>query len=139
MRFWRQAEKLYNTEFDDLSRRARTTHYAIEPYASKLTQGYEAARLLELYSRTLHFEKKDGWQVYSDRAAYIFEQMNIIPRRASIGIFRAIVKFTEYDYSGALNILLIERFEIEKQHTFIDPMTRLDFRLYGSSFSVCGR
>ena len=85
----------------------------IEPYAPKLTQGYEAARLLEIYSRTLHFEKKDGWQVYSDRAALIYEQMNIIPRRASIGIFRAAVKFAERDYSGALNILLIERSEIE--------------------------
>ena len=53
--------------------------------------------------------------------------MNIIPRRASLGIFRASVKFNERDYSGALNTLLVERSEIESQNTFIDPMTRLDF------------
>ena len=122
-----QVEKLYYTEFDDLLDEHEQLIALIEPYAPKLTQGYEAARLLEIYSRTLHYEKKDGWQVYSDRAALIYEQMNIIPRRASIGIFRAAAKFSEYDYSGALNILLKERFEIEKQHTFIDPMTRLDF------------
>ena len=92
-----------------------------------MTQGYEAARLLELYSRTLQYEKIDDWQIYSDKAALMYEQMNIIPRRASLGIFRASVKFNERDYSGALNILLVERSEIETQNTFIDPMTRLDF------------
>ena len=65
--------------------------------------------------------------------------MNIFQMRASIGIFRAAVKFAEYDYSGALNILQKERFEIEKQHTFIDPMTRLDFDYTEAGFSVCGR
>ena len=82
---------------------------------------------MELYSRILHFEKKDGWQVYSDRAALIYEKMNIIPRRASIGIFRAMVKFTERNYKKALDILQLERSEVEAKNTFIDPMTRLDF------------
>lgn len=122
-----KAEKLYYTEFDDLSDEFEQLITLIEPYVQKLTQGYEAARLLDIYSRTLHFEKKDGWQEYSDRAAHIFEQMNIIPRRASIGIFRAMVKFTERNYKKALNILQVERSEIEAKNTFIDPMTRLDF------------
>lgn len=122
-----QVEKLYYTEFDDLLDEHEQIIAIIEPFAPKLTQGYEAARLLEIYSRTLHYEKKDGWQVYSDRAALIYEQMNIIPRRASIGIFHASVKFNERDYSGALNKLLAERSEIETQNTYIDPMTRLDF------------
>ena len=122
-----QVEKLYYTHFDDLLDEHEQIIALIEPFKSKLTRGYESARLLELYSRALHYEKKDGWQVYSDRAALIYEQMNIIPRRASIGIFRAMVLFAEFDYRNALNILLKERFEIEKQHTFIDPMTRLDF------------
>ena len=122
-----KVEKLYYTELDDLSDEHDQLIALIKPYAEKLTQGYEAARLLELYSRTLHYEKIDGWQIYSDRAALMYEQMNIIPRRASLGIFRAGVKFNERDYSGALNILLVERSEIETQNTFIDPMTRLDF------------
>jgi transcriptional regulator with XRE-family HTH domain len=122
-----QAEKLYYTEIDDLTDEHEQLITLIEPYAPKLTQGYEAARLLELYSLTLHYEKMDDWKVYLDRAALLYEQMNIIPRRASIGIFRAAVKFTERDYSRALEKLLIERSEIETQNTFIDPMTRLDF------------
>ncbi len=69
-----------------------------------LTQGYESARLLEMYSRCLYREKIDGWQEFSDRAANIYEQMNIIPRRADIGIFRAMVKFTEHDYAQVTRI-----------------------------------
>ena len=122
-----KAEKLFHTEFDDLTDEYEQLITLIEPYAPKLNQGYEAARLLELYSRTLHFEKRGGWQVHSDKAAYIFEQMNIIPRRASIGIFRAMAKFTERNYKKALEILQLERSEIESKNTFIDPMTRLDF------------
>jgi transcriptional regulator with XRE-family HTH domain len=129
-----QAEKLYYTEFNDLTDEHEQLITLIEPYAPKLTQGYEAARLLELYSLTLHYEKMDDWKVYLDRAALLYEQMNIIPRRASIGIFRAAVKFTERDYSGALKKLLIERSEIETQNTFIDP---IGFRLYGSYASFC--
>ena len=53
-----QVEKLYNTEFDDLLDEREQLIALVEPYASKLTQGYEAARLLELYSRTLHYEKR---------------------------------------------------------------------------------
>lgn len=122
-----QVEKLYYTKLDDLSYEHDKLIILVEPYVSKLTQGYEAARILELYSRALHYEKIEGWQPYSDRAALMYEQMNIIPRKASLGIFRASVKFNEPDYSGALNILLRERAEIEKKNSYIDPLTRLDF------------
>lgn len=121
-----KAEILYNTEFD-----VRTDEYTqlimlVEPYVPKLTQGYESARLLEIYSRCIYYEKKSGWQVFSDRAATMYELMNIIPRRASIGIFRAFVKFTEHNYAQSLSTLLQERTEIEARNAFIDPMTRLD-------------
>ena len=132
-----KAEKLYYTELDDLTDEYEQLIALIEPYAEKLTQGYEAARLLELYSRTLQYEKIDGWQIFSDKAAHIYEQMNIIPRRARLGIFRASVKFNERDYSGALKILLVERSEIETQNTFIDPMTRLDFDYIEAVFQLC--
>lgn len=121
-----KAEILYNTEFD-----VRTDEYTqlitlVEPYVPKLTQGYESARLLEIYSRCIYYEKKSGWQVFSDRAAIMYDLMNIIPRRASIGIFRAFVKFTEHNYAQSLSTLLHERSEIEARNAFIDPMTRLD-------------
>ncbi|AOV06660.1 helix-turn-helix domain-containing protein [Sporosarcina ureilytica] len=122
-----QAEKLFHTEFDDLSDEFDRLIALINPYLPKLTQGYESARLLELYSRTLHFEKIDGWQTYSDRAAALYEQMNITQRRATIGIFRSMVHFPERNYKKALEILQNERSEIEQKNTFIDPMTRLDF------------
>ncbi|MBE1555155.1 helix-turn-helix domain-containing protein [Sporosarcina limicola] len=122
-----KAEKLYNTDFDLLTDEYEQLITLIEPYAQKLTQGYESARLLEMYSRCLHYEKKEGWQVFSDRAATIYEQMKIIQRRASIGGFRAMVKFTEHNYDESLAILLRERSEIEANNAYIDPMTRLDF------------
>lgn len=122
-----QAEKLYNTEFDEMEDELSQLIALVEPYTEKLTQGYESARLLEMYSRCLHYEKKEGWEEFSDRAATIYEQMKIIQRRASIGAFRALVKFTEHNYDESLAILLRERSEIEATNAYIDPMTRLDF------------
>ena len=122
-----KAEKLYNTGLNDLTDEYCHLITLVEPYTAKLTQGYESARLLEMYAFCLHYEKVEGWQAFSDRAAHIYEQMNITPRRASIGIFRAMIKFTEHNYNESLDILLKERSEIEGSNTFIDPMTRLDF------------
>lgn len=122
-----KAEKLYHTEFDTLTDEHDQIISLIEPYAEKLNQGYEAGRLLEIYSRTLHTERKDGWQIYSDKAAQIFDQLNLIPRLAAIGMFRAMVKFTEHDYESSLEILLKERKAIEARNVFIDSLTRLDF------------
>ena len=36
------------------------------------------------------------------------------------------VKFTEHNYAESLKIMLQERSEIEVNHAFIDPMTRID-------------
>jgi len=121
-----KAEKLYHTNFHDLTDEYEQLIQLVEPYVTKLTQGYEAARLLEMYSRTLFRVKKEGWQTHSDKAASIYEEMNIIPRRVDIGIFRAMVKFTAHDYAGALEIMLKERSEIEMKHAFIDPMSKID-------------
>lgn len=122
-----EAEKLYHTDFDDLTDENVQIIALIEPFADKLNQGYEAGRLLEIYSQALHTEKKEGWQNSSDKAAEIFHQLNLIPRLAAIGMFRAMVKFTEYDYESSLEILLKERKAIEARNVFIDSLTRLDF------------
>ncbi len=127
------AEKLVNTadvDFDSITDEYEQIIALISPYVEKLTQGYEAARLLDIYSRSLYLEKRDGWQEISNKAAQLYDQMNIIPRLASLGIFRSMVKFTEHDYESALSILLKERSEIEARNGFIDPLTRLDFDYY---------
>lgn len=120
------AEKLFNMDNEKIEETCQQLIDLIEPYISKLTNGYESARLLDIYSRCLFFKKKNGWQELSNRAAQMYEQMNITSNRASIGIFRATVKFIERDYTESLNILLHERKEIETKQANIDPMTRVN-------------
>jgi tetratricopeptide (TPR) repeat protein len=121
------AEPLFAVEFDKLTDEHEKLLALIGPYVEKLTQGYEAARLLEIYSRTLYYEKKDGWKLLLDKAADIYDQMNITRRLASVGLFRSMVKFSEHNYDDALAILLKERSETEARNGFLDPLTRLDF------------
>ncbi|WP_432361725.1 helix-turn-helix domain-containing protein [Sporosarcina sp. UB5] len=121
------AEQLFSIGLDQLTDEHEQILSLIEPYVEKLTQGYEAARLLDIYSRTLYYEKKDGWQELLNKAADIYDQMNITRRFASVGLFRSIVEFSEHHYDDALAILLKERAETEARNGFIDPLTRLDF------------
>ncbi|WP_172370707.1 helix-turn-helix transcriptional regulator [Sporosarcina jiandibaonis] len=121
-----KAEKLFHTKVDEVTDEYDQLIALVEPYIPKLAHDYEAARLLEMYSRTLSRLNRGGWQEPSDKAASIYEEMNIIPRRADIGIFRAMVKFTKRDYEGSLKIMLQERRLIEEKAAFIDPMTRID-------------
>lgn len=121
-----QAEKLYNTETTKVKDHYKQLIELIEPHVQNLTQGYEAARLLEIYSYSLYYEKKHGWQEPSDRAAKMYDQLNLTANRASISIFRVKSKFTLHHYSESLEIFLNERIDIESKHAYIDPMTRLD-------------
>ncbi|MBS4200677.1 helix-turn-helix transcriptional regulator [Bacillus sp. FJAT-49732] len=121
-----EVENLYNIDFDQKTDEYIKIISIVEPLLDKLNQGYESARLLEITSRCLYHEGKDGWLEISDRAAHLYEQMNLSARRAEIGLFRAMVKFTEHDYAKSLEILLHERAEIETKYPYIDPMTRVD-------------
>ncbi|WP_410055877.1 XRE family transcriptional regulator [Saccharococcus sp. Marseille-Q5394] len=121
------AEQLHNVDFDELTDEHEQIVTLVAPYVEKLTQGYEAARLLEIYSRSLYYEKKDGWRELIDKAAAIYDEMNITRRLAAVGMFLSMVKFTEHRYSDALTILLEERSKIEARSGFIDSLTRLDF------------
>lgn len=123
------AEQLFIVDFDELTDEHRKILDLVGPYVEKLTQGqgYEAARLLDIYGRSLYYEKKNGWQELLDKAADIYDQMNITRRFAAVGIFRSLVKFTEHDYDSALALLLAERSETEARNGLIDPLTRLDF------------
>ncbi|MCM3638323.1 helix-turn-helix domain-containing protein [Sporosarcina luteola] len=121
------AEQLFIVDFDELTDEHGKILDLVGPYVEKLTQGYEAARLLDIYGRSLYYEKQDGWQELLDKAADIYDQMNITRRFAAVGIFRSLVKFTEHDYNAALELLLAERSQAEARNGLIDPLTRLDF------------
>ncbi|MHC0038302.1 helix-turn-helix domain-containing protein [Pseudoneobacillus sp. C159] len=120
------AERLYRQEKGGSSERNQQIITLIEPYVEHLTQGYEAARLLEIYGYSLYFEKSPEWRSYIDRAANMYDQMNITSKRAKIGIFRSTNEFSDGDYARSLVNFLAERKEIETHHAYIDPMTRLD-------------
>lgn len=128
------AERLSAVSFDELTDEHRQILSMIEPYAEKLVHGYEAARLLEIYGRSLYYEEEAGWQQYVDKAAAIYDQLNSVRRLASIGFFQSLVKFREHAYAAALDILLKERSKAETQNGLIDPLTRLDFYYYESIF-----
>ncbi|CAH2716813.1 hypothetical protein BACCIP111895_04001 [Neobacillus rhizosphaerae] len=122
-----KAEKIYNLPSEKMVDKNKQLITLIDPYITNLTQGYESARLLDIYSRCLYHEKKAGWQNHSEKAAKMYDQMNLTNKRANIGIFWSMVKFIEHDYLQSLQILLSERKKIELNHAFIDPMTRVDF------------
>lgn len=120
-----QAEKIFNQDFEEVNDQYKQLIALIEPYASRLSNGYESARLLDIYSRSLYYEKKDGWHELLEKAAQIYDQMNLTSRRASLGVFRSVDKFFAHDYTESLHIHLSERRKIETTHAYIDPMTRL--------------
>ncbi|MEW9051538.1 MAG: helix-turn-helix transcriptional regulator [Neobacillus sp.] len=122
-----KAEKLFNTDQKKLPDKHKQLITLIEPHISNLPQGYEGARLLDIFGRSLCLEKQEGWENYYQRAAAIYDDMNLTAKRAGIGIFRAMVKFIEHHYSDSLHILLSERGDIEARHAYMDPMTRVDF------------
>lgn len=103
-----------------------------EPYVDRLDQGYESARLLELYGRSLYYEKKVHWPDMMDKASALYDQLNLTSRLAAIGIFQSIVKFKKREYETSLAILLEERSKIEKRNGLIEPLIRLDFDYWAS-------
>lgn len=131
-----KVERLYNVdrqleiENDQFPKSTKTIIELINPYVTNLSHGYESARLLDIYSRCLFHNSADGWQELLDKAANLYEQMNLISHRAEIGIFRSQEKFLAHDYEQSLSILLNERAQIEVRHSYIDPKTRLDLDYY---------
>ncbi|MFC5602143.1 helix-turn-helix domain-containing protein [Sporosarcina koreensis] len=124
------AEQLLTVDFEVLTDEHEQVLALLGPYVEKLTASYEAARIYDIYGRSLYYEKKDGWRTYLEKAADIYDQMNITRRLATVGIFLAMVEFNEHDYKNSLSILLENRSEIEARNGFFDPLTRLDFDYY---------
>jgi transcriptional regulator with XRE-family HTH domain len=121
-----KAETLYNQKAENRTGKYKQLLALIEPYLKNLTQGYESARLLDIYSRSLYEEELPGWEEFLNQAAAMYDKMNLTANRAQITIFRELVYFVQHDYQKALENLIREREEIESNHVYIDPMTTVD-------------
>lgn len=122
-----KAELLFNTSYDDLTNEDEQLINLIEPYVPKLTQGYEATRLLELYGRCMSLKDQEYSLALLKRVATMYEQLNLTTKRADIGTLFATVPFTNHNYQAALNTLLAERAKLEANPLWIDPLSRLDY------------
>lgn len=125
-----EVEKLYFT--DTTIRNNKNKKYQqmikmIEPFINHLMKGYESARLTELYGYSLYHVSEDkNWKKYILRSAQMYEEMNLVDRRASVGIFQVNVQFRNHKYETALKMLLSERDYLEKNFPYMSPMTRLE-------------
>ncbi len=121
-----KVETIYRIDREKMKDKYSQLKELIEPFVENLTQGYEAARILEIYSYSLFHEMQPGWEEFSERAAQMFDKLNIASNRSAIAIKRALTKFLSHEYQEALDIFVRERRIIEAKFVYIDPMTRLD-------------
>lgn len=98
----------------------------IDPVLLKLTKGYEAARLLEIYGRSAYRIKMPDWQTWIEKAGDLYREIAIIPRQAAVGVFLASVRFEKHHYEDALSYLLEVKEEVEARNGYVDALTRLD-------------
>ncbi|MGY3714707.1 helix-turn-helix domain-containing protein [Sutcliffiella cohnii] len=127
-----QAEQLINIDHEEDPNKNKKIIKLIEPFIDKVTKSYESARLLELYSYALYYEKIDGWQTLLQRAADIFDELNVSSSRTKIAVFRSSIKFVEHHYEEALDVFLKERKAVEEQHFYIDPLSLLELDYHES-------
>ncbi|WAA12585.1 helix-turn-helix domain-containing protein [Fervidibacillus halotolerans] len=124
-----QVEKLFYTEPDRYTEVAKENFEKIieliRPFLKQLDSSYESARLLDLYGRTLYYLGEGGFEHVLEKAAVIYDELNLTSRRADLGFFRVSQKFAEHDYRNSLKLFLEEKKEIEQKHAYIDPLTRL--------------
>ena len=122
-----QAELLFNTKYEVLTDELEQVIHLIEPYLPKLTQGYEAARLLELYGRCLSLSSPSDSVVLLKRVSNMYEDLHLITKKADIGRYLALIPFMSHEYQKALDILLEERTKLEANILWIDPLSRMDY------------
>lgn len=122
-----KAEILFSTSYEDLTDEYEQLIELVKPYVPKLTKGYEAARLMEMYSRCLTFTNNDESEHLLKQVAVMYEQLNLTTRRASIGAALAVIPYRKHQYQESLDILLQERAKLEANPLWIDPLSRLDY------------
>lgn len=122
-----KAEILFSTPYEDLTNEYEQLIELVKPYVPKLTKGYEAARLMEMYSRCLSFTNNDDSEHLLKRVAAMYEQLNLTTSRASIGAALAVIPYRKHQYQASLDILLQERAKLEANPLWIDPLSHLDY------------
>ena len=70
----------------------------IEPYIPRLTQGYEATRLLEIYGRCLAYSAPEESVTLLKKVAKMYEDLHLITKAADIGRNLAIIPFMNHQY-----------------------------------------
>lgn len=121
-----QAELLLNTKDYELADLEQVKNL-IEPYLPKLTQGYEATRLLDIYGRCLAYSSPDESIALLKKVAKMYEELHLITKSADIGRNLAIIPFMKHQYQIALDVLLEERKKMEENPLWIDPLSRMDY------------
>lgn len=122
-----EAEKMYRAETENYSDGFPQIAEKIEPYVAKLPYRYESARLLELYSHSLYYAKKEGWQDPLSQAEEMYEGLHLMNNSAEIHMFRAMLTFNEHLYSDALSMLQESRKSFEAREAVLDSLKKLDF------------
>ena len=122
-----QAELLLNTKNYDFVNEIEQVKSLIEPYIPKLTHGYEATRLLDIYGRCLAYSSPDDSVALLKKVAKMYEDLHLITKSADIGRNLAIIPFMNHQYQNALDILLEERKKLEANPQWIDPLSRMDY------------
>lgn len=122
-----EVEKLYLKEVENYSDGFSNIAEKIEPYVASLPYRYESARLLELYSRSLYFAKKEKWQAPLSQAEEMYEGLHLMNNSADIHMFRARLKFNEHKYLEALKMVQNSRKSFEARDAVLDSLKKLDF------------
>lgn len=120
-------EKMYRAETENYSDGFIQIAEKVEPYVASLPYRYESARLLEIYSRSLYYAKKEGWQSSLSQAEEMYEGLHLMNNSAEIHMFRAMLKFNEHLYSDALSMLQESRKSFEARDAVLDSLKKLDF------------
>ncbi|MDI2586025.1 helix-turn-helix transcriptional regulator [Psychrobacillus sp. NEAU-3TGS] len=122
-----KAEILFSTNYEDLTNEHEQLIELVKPYVPKLTKGYEAARLLEMYSRCLSLINIDDSENLLKRVAVMYEQLNLTTKQGDIGASLAVIPYMKHQYQESLDILLKERAKLEANPLWIDPLSHLDY------------
>lgn len=122
-----KAEILFSTPYEDLTNEHDQLIELVKPYVPKLTQGYEAARLLEMYSRCLSYQNDSESGQLLKRVGEMYEQLNLTTKQGDIGTALAVIPYFKHQYQESLDILLQERAKLEANPLWIDPLSHLDY------------
>lgn len=125
-----QAELQFNTIYDERKDEFEQVMKIIEPYIPKLTQGYEATRLLELYGRCLSYSSPNESITLLKRVSKMYEDLHLITKQAEIGTYLALIPFMNHHYQEALDILIAERKKLEANPLWVDRLSRMDYDYY---------